>query len=148
MKLNELKPSVGSTKDRKRVGRGESSGHGKYAGRGNSGQKSRSGGSISLSFEGGQTPFFRRVPKKGFSNFPFKELYSEVNVEELEEKFNDGDIVNKETLMEKRIVRRKKLKVKILGRGDLNKKLIVTVDKVSGSAKEKIENAKGSVELL
>lgn len=148
MKLNELKPSAGSTKNRKRVGRGESSGYGKFAGRGKDGQKSRSGGSISLSFEGGQTPFFRRVPKKGFTNFPFKEVYSQVNVEELEKKFNDGDVVNKESLMEKRIVRRKKLKVKILGRGDLNKKLTIVVDKVSVTAKEKIEKAKGSVELL
>ena len=147
MKLNELKPAKGSKKSRKRVGRGESSGYGKFSGRGSNGQRSRSGGSLHLAFEGGQTPFFRRVPKKGFSNFPFKDFFSVINVSDLEKTYETGEVVNRETLIEKGLVRRKKLKIKLLGDGEISKKLSVFVDKVSKTAKEKVEKAKGDVTI-
>lgn len=134
-----------SYKKRKRVGRGNSSGHGTYCGRGVKGQNSRTGGGVRPGFEGGQTPLIRRLPKlKGFKN-PCKTLYQIVNVDILEKNFSDNDIVNLVSLFEKGIIK-KDLPVKILGNGELKKKLIVKVDKISAGAEEKIKSSGGSVE--
>ncbi len=144
MKLNELSAPLGAKKRKRRVGRGPSSGHGQSSGRGFNGQKCRSGVSIHETFEGGQTPYFRRIPKRGFSNFVFKENYSIVNLAVLNEKFNDGDKIGKQDLLDRKIIRNKKNKLKILGDGDLEKALHLVADKFSKSAKLKIEKAKGS----
>ena len=145
MKLHDLKPTPGSRHRRRRVGRGESSGLGKTSGKGHKGQKSRSGASIRPGFEGGQMPLARRLPKKGFNNAQFKTQFAIVNVSQLEAKFADGDAVNEESLRACGLVKGIYDAVKVLGMGDLTKKLTVDVDKVSGSAKEKIEKAGGSV---
>lgn len=141
----ELKAPYGANKKKRIVGRGSSSGRGTTAGKGNKGQQSRSGGKVYVGFEGGQMPLYRRIARKGFSNYPFKTEYEIFNVSELQEKFSDGDTVNKETLIAKRLLKKKSALVKILGDGDLTKKLTVSVDKISASAKEKIEKAGGSV---
>ena len=135
----------GATHKKKIVGRGSSSGHGKTAGKGHKGQQARSGGKVYTGFEGGQMPLYRRVAKRGFSNYPFKKEYYVVNLSILETRFNDGETVNKETLMQKRLLKNAKLLVKILGNGDITKKLTVDVDKISISAKEKIEKAGGTI---
>ena len=136
----------GANKKPKRVGRGSSSGLGTTAGKGNKGQQSRSGkGSPYVGFEGGQMPLYRRIAHKGFSNYPFKKEYVCINVELLDSKFNDGETVNKETLVAKGLLKDASAIVKILGNGDLSKKLTVNVDKLSASAKEKIEKAGGNV---
>ena len=145
MKLHDLKPTEGSRHRRRRVGRGESSGLGKTCGKGHKGQKSRSGASIRPSFEGGQMPLARRLPKKGFNNAQFKTNFAIVNVSDLEEKFSDGDEVNEESLRACGLVKGVCDAIKILGNGDLSKKLTVTVDKLSASAREKIEKAGGSI---
>ena len=146
--LSNLSPAPGSTHSRKRVGRGTSSGNGKTAGRGQKGQKSRSGGAPRVGFEGGQMPLYRRIARKGFSNYPFKKEYVCINVEQLEACFNDGETVNKASLSEKGFISAKSnVLVKVLGNGDISKKLTVDVDKVSASAKEKIEKAGGSVKV-
>ncbi|MCG8599119.1 MAG: 50S ribosomal protein L15 [Verrucomicrobiales bacterium] len=145
MKLHELKPTEGSRHRRRRVGRGESSGLGKTCGKGHKGQKSRSGASIRPSFEGGQMPLARRLPKKGFNNAQFKTNFAIVNVSDLEAKFSDGDEVNEESLRACGLVQGVCDAVKVLGSGDISKKLTVSVDKLSASAKEKIEKAGGSV---
>lgn len=145
MKLHELKPTEGSRHRRRRVGRGESSGLGKTSGKGHKGQKARSGASIRPSFEGGQMPLARRLPKKGFNNAQFKTQFAIVNVSDLEAKFSDGDEVTEESLRACGLVKGRWDAVKVLGNGDLSKKLTVSVDKVSASAKEKIEKAGGSV---
>ena len=145
MKLHDLQPTEGSKHRRRRVGRGESSGLGKTSGKGHKGQKSRSGASIRPGFEGGQMPLARRLPKKGFNNAQFKTQFAIVNVSQLEAKFADGDTVNEESLRACGLVKGIYDAVKVLGMGDLTKKLTVDVDKVSGSAKEKIEKAGGSV---
>ncbi len=142
MNLNQLSPSV-KRKGKKRVGRGPSSGIGKFSGRGNNGQKSRSGASISPSFEGGQTPYFRRIPKKGFSNHPFKKEYTIINLDVLETFYEDGETVNFESLKAKKIIKGRDALIKILGKGTLTKSLIFNVDKISSSAKEKIDAIKG-----
>lgn len=144
MKLNELKPAV-PNRAKKRVGRGESSGWGKFAGRGNNGQRSRSGGSMNPAFEGGQTPYFRRIPKKGFSNFPFKKIFSTFNLAEIEQRYESGETVNRVSLIEKGLLRRKNNMIKILGMGDFSKKLTFDVDAISKSAVEKITKAKGTI---
>jgi len=132
----------------KRVGRGSSSGLGTTAGKGNKGQQSRSGKSGPyIGFEGGQMPLYRRIAHRGFSNYPFKKEYKIVNVAFLEEKFDAGETVNKETLLAKGLISNTKVPVKVLGDGDLKKKLTVDVDKVSASAKAKIEKAGGSVKV-
>lgn len=140
----------GANRKPKRVGRGSSSGWGTTAGKGNKGQQSRSGSSQPyVGFEGGQMPLYRRVAIRGFSNYPFKKEYVCVNVEQLEAKFSDGDTVDKKTLADKGIISKKSATlVKILGDGDITKKLTVEVDKVSASAKAKIEKAGGSVKVL
>lgn len=147
MELKDLKPAEGSRKNRKRVGRGVGSGKGKTAGRGMNGQKSRAGGGKGKGFEGGQTPLARRLPKlPGFKNINHVE-YLPVNVSRLEEKFEAGEIVNGETLKAKGIIKHEDALVKVLGDGEITKALTVQVDKVSASAKQKIEAAGGKVEL-
>lgn len=145
MKLHDLKPTPGSKHRRRRVGRGESSGLGKTSGKGHKGQKSRSGASIRPGFEGGQMPLIRRLPKKGFNNARFKTKYALVNVSDLEAKFADGDTVNEDTLRGLGMVQGTFDGVKLLGNGDLSKKLTVAVDKMSATAKEKVEGAGGTV---
>lgn len=140
-----LSAPQGANKKKRIVGRGSSSGRGTTAGKGNKGQQSRSGGKTYVGFEGGQMPLYRRIAHRGFSNYPFKKEYSVVNVTLLEEKYSDGDTVNKESLLEKGLVAKANALVKVLGTGDLTKKLTVEVDKVSASAKTKIEKAGGSV---
>ncbi|MFV0556124.1 MAG: 50S ribosomal protein L15 [Lactovum sp.] len=147
MKLNELKAAEGSRKTRNRVGRGTSSGNGKTSGRGQKGQKSRSGGSIRPGFEGGQTPLFRRMPKRGFLNVNHKE-YAILNLDTLN-KLSDGAEVNAASLLEAKIIKSVKDGVKILGNGELKvKNLKVTVTKVSASAKVAIEENGGTVTVL
>lgn len=145
MRLHDLKPNPGAVKRRKRIGCGESSGHGKTSCKGHKGQKARAGKGIRPGFEGGQMPLFRRLPKKGFSNAAFKTVYEVVNLASLETAFEDGATVNEETLRAKGLVNRSCDGVKILGDGDLTRKLTVQVDKVSRAAREKIEKAGGSV---
>ena len=142
-----LSAPQGANKNPKRVGRGSSSGLGTTAGKGNKGQQSRSGKAAPyVGFEGGQMPLYRRIARKGFSNYPFKKEYVCINVELLETKFNDGETVNKASLIEKGFISSKSNSmVKVLGNGEITKKLTVEVDKVSASAKEKIEKAGGSV---
>ena len=142
-----LHPPVRSVKSRKRVGRGQGTGNGCTSGRGTKGQKSRSGYSEKIGFEGGQMPLSRRVPKRGFTNKTFKKEYQIVNVGMLDKKFNDGDTVDYSSLIEKGLISRKIKYVKILGEGELTKKLKVVVDKISEKAKEIIEKAGGTVEL-
>ena len=140
MKLHDLKPTEGSRHRRRRVGRGESSGLGKTCGKGHKGQKSRSGASIRPSFEGGQMPLARRLPKKGFNNAQFKTNFAIVNVSDLEEKFSDGDDVNEESLRACGLVKGVCDAIKVLGSGDLSKKLTVTADKLSATARENVDD--------
>ena len=146
MKLHELQPNPGAKHRRKRLGCGESSGQGKTSGRGHKGQKSRSGGGVRPSFEGGQMPLHRRLPKKGFSNVQFRPDIAIVNVSQLNLKFEDGETVTEDTLRKTGLVNGRCDGVKVLGNGDLERKLTVSVDAVSASAKAKIEAAGGSVE--
>ena len=136
---------MGQQKTKKRVGRGSSSGLGSTAGRGNKGQQSRSGGKVYVGFEGGQMPLYRRIAHRGFSNFPFKKEYAVINLCDIEAKYVDGEVVNKETLVTKGLVRKSDELIKVLGNGDFTKKVTVSVDKVSASAKGKIESAGGTV---
>lgn len=146
MELKDLKPAEGSRKNRKRVGRGHAAGQGKTAGRGMNGQKSRSGGGKGAGFEGGQQPLAMRLPKlPGFRN-PNRVEYAPVNVDRLQEVFEDGDTVDAESLVAKGVIKHTYVPVKVLGDGELTKKLTVKVDKVSASAKIKIEAAGGKVE--
>jgi len=144
MRLNNLKPRPGAKHRVKRLGCGESSGHGKTSGKGHKGQKARSGGSIRLGFEGGQMPLIRRLPKRGFNNSAFKTQYALVNLDELEV-FDAGSQINEQLLREKGLISGKFDGLKILGRGKITKKLTVEADKFSESARQKIEQAGGSV---
>ena len=147
MQLNDLRPAEGAKKARKRIGRGNASGHGTTAGRGTKGQLSRTGGGKGAGFEGGQQPLAMRLPKlPGFTNRNRVE-YAPVNVSRLEEKFADGDTVDTASLIAAGIIKREYELVKVLGNGEITKKLTVKVDKVSASAKAKIEAAGGKVEL-
>lgn len=146
MKLNELSPAAGSTKEAYRKGRGSGSGNGKTAGRGHKGQKARSGGKIRVGFEGGQMPLARRVPKRGFNNIFAKPLTA-VNVSELEI-FENGAVVDAAALLEKGIVSDCKYGLKVLARGELTKKLTVKAAAFSESAKAKIEQAGGKAEVV
>ncbi len=146
MRLEELKPAEGSTHRKKIVGRGIGSGVGKTSGRGHKGQKARSGGGVRPGFEGGQMPLYRRLPKRGFTNI-FAKKFVTVNVEVLD-KFNDGDEVTAESLLEKGIISKTLDGVKFLGRGEVTKKVTVKVAKISESAKEKIEKAGGKAEVI
>lgn len=147
MKLHELQPAEGSRKVRNRVGRGTSSGNGKTAGRGQKGQKARSGGGVRLGFEGGQNPLFRRLPKRGFNNINRKE-YAIVNLSVLNDRFEDGAEVTPATLIEAGVIKNEKSGVKILGNGELTKKLNVKAAKFSKSAEEAITAAGGSIEVI
>ena len=146
MKLHELSPAPGSTKKAFRVGRGAGSGNGKTAGKGHKGQNARSGGGVRPGFEGGQLPLYRKLPKRGFKNH-FATNYAIVNVSALD-KFNDGDTVNLEKLMEAGIIRKPLDGLKVLGNGDVTKKLTVEASVFSASAKEKIEAAGGKTEVV
>ncbi len=145
MKLHELQPAIGSTTAPKRLGRGVGSQLGKTSGKGHKGAKARSGGGKRPGFEGGQMPLTRRIPKRGFTNIFGKE-YAIVNVSALNA-FEDGAVVNAAALMEKGLIKKELDGVKILGGGELQKKLTVSVDKVTDSAKEKIEAIGGKVEV-
>lgn len=146
MKLHELKPSEGSRKVRNRVGRGTGSGNGKTSGRGHKGQKARSGGGVRLGFEGGQMPLFQRLPKRGFTNINRKE-YTVVNLETLNQ-FEDGTEVTPELLLETGVISKVRTGVKVLGKGNLEKKLTVKANKFSSSAQEAIVAAGGNTEVI
>ena len=185
MNLNEVRPADGSKRDRKRVGRGHGTGWGKTAGKGHNGQKQRSGTYVSPIFEGGQMPIIRRVPKRGFSNSPFKKDMVVITLSDIVEKFNDGDVVSLETLVENGIIKNPKFIIKysdealrnikgkkavkeyletnvesyvkekdftsllkIIGNAEVTKKLTVKAHGISKSAKESVEKAGGSVEIL
>ena len=185
MNLNELRPAAGSKRERRRVGRGHGTGWGKTAGKGHNGQKHRSGSYVSPIFEGGQMPIIRRIPKRGFSNAPFKKDIIAITLTDIVERFNDGDVVSLETLVENGIVKNPKFikkysdealrnvkgrravkeylnsnieayvkekevtsLLKIIGNAEVNKKLTVKAHRISKAAKELIEKAGGSVELL
>ena len=145
MKLNELRPAEGSRRDAYRKGRGPGSGNGKTAGKGHKGQNARSGGGVRPGFEGGQLPLYRKLPKRGFHN-KFATIYAIVNVGQLEHKYNDGDVVTIESLCEKKLVRKVCDGVKILGNGELTKKLTVQATVFSAAAKEKITAVGGQAE--
>jgi len=147
MDLSSLKAPKGANKNRKRKGRGQGSGLGKTAGKGHKGQKARSGGQIKAGFEGGQMPLQRRLPKQGFVNIHAK-LYGVVNVSTLERAFEEGEEVNFDSLVAKRLIKRHSDAIKVLGNGTLSKKLVVKADKISASAIEKISAAGGTVEVL
>ena len=147
MKLNELKYNEGSKKDIKRLGRGSSSGTGKTSGRGENGQKSRSGGGVRVGFEGGQLPLYRRLPKRGFSNAMFKKTYAVINVSDLNA-FEDGTEVTPELLFEMGIIKKQLSGIKVLGNGEIAKKLTVRAHKFSDVAKQKIEKAGGKAEVM
>jgi large subunit ribosomal protein L15 len=147
MKLHELKPAKGAVKAKRRLGRGTATGQGKTAGRGQKGQKSRSGGGVRIGFEGGQMPLARRLPKRGFKN-PFKKVYTEINVEALN-RFENGTEITAELLRAARVISKiEKDGVKILGEGNLEKAVTVKVAKFTASAQEKIEKAGGKAELV
>jgi large subunit ribosomal protein L15 len=147
MSLNNLRPPKGARKGRKRVGRGPGSGHGKTASRGSKGAKSRSGFRFKRGFEGGQMPLHRRVPKRGFTN-PFRVEYAVVNLDTLAEVFEAGSSVTPDLLRERGLVRKMHVPVKVLGRGEISKKLTVKAHKFSGSAAEKIAAAGGVAEVI
>ena len=147
MKLHELSPAEGSKKAVKRIGRGHGSGQGKTAGKGHKGQKARSGGGVRPGFEGGQMPMQRRLPKRGFNNIFAKKIVS-INVGSLEKKFDDGAVVDTQALIGAGLVKNSFDSIKILGNGNLTKKLEVKVAAYSASAKEKIEAAGGKAEVV
>jgi large subunit ribosomal protein L15 len=146
MRLHSLRPRPGSRHRVKRLGCGESSGHGKTSGKGHKGQKARSGGSIRLGFEGGQMPLIRRLPKRGFNNAAFHKRYAIVNLDDLSA-FRAGTTVNEQLLRESKLVRGHFVGIKILGDGELKHGLKVEADKVSAAAREKIEKAGGTITL-
>jgi large subunit ribosomal protein L15 len=146
IRLHNLRPRPGSRHRVKRLGCGESSGHGKTSGKGHKGQKARSGGSIRLGFEGGQMPLIRRLPKRGFNNAAFHKTYAVVNLTDLNE-FKAGSVVNEKSLRDAKLVRGNVAGIKILGDGELKHALKIEVDKVSAGAREKIDKAGGTIEL-
>ncbi|AIY86888.1 MULTISPECIES: 50S ribosomal protein L15 [Thermotoga] len=147
MRLEDLRPTPGAMKKRKRVGRGPGSGHGKTSGRGHKGQKARGSGKVHIWFEGGQTPLHRRLPKRGFNNIN-KKVYAVVNVKVLEERFEANEEVTPEKLIERKIIKDLRDGVKILGDGELTKPLVVKAHAFSKSAVEKIESAGGKAEVI
>ena len=147
MKLHELEKNIGATHAKKRVGRGPGSGLGKTSGRGQKGQKARSGGSINPVFEGGQLPLYRRIPKRGFSNHRFKTEYAVINVEDLNV-FEDGTVVTPALLKDAGIVKKQLDGIKVLGNGKLEKKITIQASKFSASALEKIKEAGSKAEVI
>ena len=145
MKLNELNNEL--AKNRKRIGRGPGSGTGKTSGKGHKGQNARSGGGVRPGFEGGQLPLYRRLSKRGFNNYNFRTVYATVNVGDLE-RFEEGTTVTKELLIEVGLVKKELDGIKVLGNGELTKKLTVKADKFSSTAKAKIENVGGTTEVI
>ena len=147
MKLHELSPAEGSTKERFRKGRGAGSGNGKTAGKGHKGQNARSGGGVRPGFEGGQLPLYRKLPKRGFNNYRFAKKYAVINVNALN-KFDDGEVVDCAALLSKGIIDTAFDGVKVLGEGEITKKLTVKAAVFSASAKEKIEAVGGKTEVV
>ena len=147
MKLNELQKNIGATHAKKRVGRGSGSGLGKTSGRGQKGQKARSGGSINPVFEGGQLPLYRRIPKRGFTNAKFKTVYAVINLADLNV-FEDGTVVTPALLKETGLVKNQLDGIKVLGNGNLEKKLTIQANKFSASALEKIKEAGSKAEVI
>ena len=147
MKLHELSPAEGSVKERFRKGRGAGSGNGQTAGKGHKGQNARSGGGVRPGFEGGQLPLYRKLPKRGFNNFRFGKVYAIVNVQTLN-KFNDGDVVDAAALLAAGVVNVVNDGIKVLGEGEITKKLTVKAAVFSASAKEKIEAVGGKTEVV
>ena len=147
MKLNNITPTEGAFKERKRVGRGTGSGLGKTSGKGHKGQNARSGGGVRVGFEGGQLPLFRRLPKRGFSNANFKIRYATINLSDLNN-FEDGAVVSPELLKEMGLVKKQLDGIKVLGNGKLTKKLTVKAHKFSEKAKEEIEKLGGTPEVI
>lgn len=160
MNINELKPAVGAKRERKRIGRGHGSGWGKTAGKGHNGQKQRSGSYVSAGFEGGQMPLIRRIPKRGFSNNPFKQDIVVLNIKDINDKFENGETVSLETLIEKKVLSNIRFikdkmgnkiyssALKLIGSADIDKSLTIKTTKISKTAQEKIEKAGGTVELV
>ena len=147
MKLHELEKNIGATHAKKRAGRGSGSGLGKTSGRGQKGQKARSGGSINPVFEGGQLPLYRRLPKRGFSNYPFKKEYAVINLSDLNV-FEDGTVVTPALLKERGIVKKQLSGIKVLGEGQLEKKLTVQAHKFSKSAIDNINESGSKAEVI
>ena len=147
LSLNSLKPPYGAVKKKKRVGRGDSSGHGSTCGRGQKGQKARSGGQVKSYFEGGQMPLYRRLPKRGFKNI-FKREYAIVNIRDLVKKFKENEEITPEKLLEVGLVKKKKQPIKILAEGDISFPLQIKIHKISQQARAKIEAAGGKVEVI
>ncbi len=147
LSLNNLKPAAGSTHKKKRVGRGPGSGLGKTAGRGNKGQKSRSGYSSKIGFEGGQMPLQRRLPKRGFTNI-FKKEWLEISLSKIEDNFNAGDEVTPEILHERGLIKKAKHDVVILGNGEISKALNISAHRFTKTAKDKIEKVGGSATVI
>ncbi len=148
MKIHELKPAEGSKKRPKRIGRGLGSGHGRYATKGLKGQKSRSGGAKGPGFEGGQMPLQRRLPKRGFSNAPFKKEYAIVNLDDINKIIDSVEVVSPEILIEKGIIKNLKDGLKVLGNGDIIKPVTIKAHAFSKTARQKIEAKGGKVEVL
>ena len=147
MRLENL-PKTAELKKSKRVGRGPGSGMGKTSTRGENGQKSRSGASIKPWFQGGQSPLYRRIPKRGFNNARFTTRYAVINLSDLNKFFNDGDVVSEEVLKERGIIKKSLAGIKILGNGNLEKKLTIKANRFTSSAVSKIENAGGKAEVI
>ena len=147
MKLHELEKNIGAKQTKKRVGRGPGSGLGKTCGRGQKGQKARSGGSINPVFEGGQLPLYRRLPKRGFSNHLFKTEYAVINVEDLN-RFDNGTVVTPALLKEQGIIKKQLKGIKVLGNGKLEKKLTIQANKFTASALEKIKESGSKAEVI
>ncbi len=147
MKLNNIHPAVGATTISKRVGRGIGSGNGKTAGKGHKGQNARSGGGVRPGFEGGQLPLFRRLPKRGFTNAKFKTVYATINLSDLE-KFENGAVITPELLHEMGLIKNQLDGIKVLGNGNLTKKLVVKANKFSLTASTKIEELGGKAEVI
>lgn len=145
MQLHNYSPNPGAKKRVKRLGCGESSGLGKTSGKGHKGQKARSGSGTRVGFEGGQMPLHRRLPKRGFNNHDFRDTFGVVNVGDLDNRFEAGAVINEESLRESGLLNGRCDKVKLLGDGEVEKAFTIEVDKVSASAREKIEKAGGSI---
>ena len=148
MKLHELSPAAGSTKESKRIGRGHGSGQGKTAGKGHKGQWARSGGGVKPGFEGGQTKLAMRIPKRGFNNKNFATVYAIVNVSDLEAKFESGAVIDQAALVECGLINKTLDGIKVLGRGEITKSFTVQAAKFSETAKTKIESAGGKAEVV